>query len=133
MQNNFVIDQDGTFGAVKFTLVSCGPKPKHGSETGEQATTKDGQGKWDAQVLAQYKNGFGGEVAEVLKFGLTGESDPSKGIADMSPITIERLEVGFMETEDGRTIRWMRARSIAPAASAGVKPATAKPAEGKAA
>lgn len=132
MQTMFVIDQDKTFGAAKFTKVGVAPKPKFGSETGEQATTKDGVPQWLTQLLVQYTNGFGGEVAEVLKLTIAAESDPGKSVPDMSPVVVEGLTVGVMEGREGQGFNlFFRAESLAPAAS-GARPA-AKPTEGKAA
>ena len=130
MQTTFVIDQDKTFGAAKFTKIAVAPKEKFGS-AGEQATTKDGVPQWVAQLLVQYRNGFGVEVAEVLKLTIAAESDPGKSIPDMSPVEVEGLTVGVMEGRDGQGFSmFFRAESLAPVAS-GSRPA--KPAESKAA
>ena len=132
MQTTFVIDQDKTFGAAKFTKVDVSPKVKFGSDTGEQATTKDGKPQWVAQLLVQYTNGFGAEVAEVLKLTIASESDPGKSIPDMSPVDVEGLTVGVMEGRDGQGFSmFFRAESLASAAS-GTRPAS-KPADSKAA
>lgn len=117
MQTTFVIDQDKTFGAAKFTKIGVAPKVKFGSDTGEQATTKDGVPQWVAQLLVQYKNGFGAEVAEVLKLTIASETEPGKAIPDMSPVLTEGLTVGVMEGRDGQGFSmFFRAESLAPAA-----------------
>ena len=118
---------------MKFTAIGVTPKLKFGSDAGEQATTKDDDTPlWTAQLLAQYKNGFGAEVAEVLKLTIAAESDPGKSIPDMSPVEVEGLTVGVMEGRNGQGFSmFFRAESIAPAASSGVK--ATRPSESKSA
>lgn len=122
MQTTFVIDRDRTFREVKQTLLSMTPKLRYGSDTGEQATTKDQVPLWAGQFLFQYKNSFDNEVAEVVKITIASETDPAKSIPDMSPVEIEGLTVGVMEGRNGGFALFFRADGIAPAASSGVKP-----------
>jgi hypothetical protein len=131
MQTQFKIDQAKSFEGMVF--VSCEPKRKFRSD--EQEFTKDGQlGKWEIQVLAAIRNGFGQLTNEVLKVGIASRQNPAEGVAPFTPVELADLEVGVIEKtkklDDGteRIIGvnvWFRCSEILNVAETVVRPATA--------
>lgn len=112
MPNTWAVDMDTTFGPGATTmLLSCGPKLKFGSDD-EQDMTKDGLAKWEAQVVIQYRDSFGRDQAEVLKFGLTAEQNPGEKLIPGTQIRIEGLEVGIMHGDAGKKTIWQRAKTL---------------------
>lgn len=95
MPQTFKIDQAATFSGV--VLLSIEPKPVFGS-TDVQDTTSDGVPKWEAQVVAGFRQ-FGKTVNEVLKIGLTRHGNPMEGLTPYTPVELVDLEVGVMPKE----------------------------------
>ncbi len=128
MIGNLKIDQRATFAGLVF--LSCEAKREMGSD--RQATTKDGQLKWEVQVLGAVRNQFGQLSNEVIKVGIVARENPAQGIAPFTPCELGDFEVGVMEktkknpdgTERivGVTV-WFRATEILLAAGANSKAA----------
>lgn len=92
MPQTFKIDQAATFAQVM--LLSVEPKLAFGSE--RQDTTKDGTPKWEAQVVAGFRQ-FGRTVNEVLKVGIASHANPADRVQPYTPVQLVGLEVGVME------------------------------------
>jgi len=119
MPGTLTIDIPATFQAV--ILMASGPKLKFGSTT--QDVSARGERKWDVQAAVTFHAEPGMKpVSEVIAVTVTGPgADPCASIAPGSPITFERMRVGFMAPEareDGRGIRggrpWYQASDVHP-------------------
>jgi hypothetical protein len=120
MPGTLTIDTTATFQAV--LLMASGPKLKFGST--EQDISARGERKWDVQAAVTFHAEPGMKpVSEIIGVTVTGPaSDPCVSIPPGSPITFERMRVGFMAPEareDGRGIRggrpWYQATDVRPA------------------
>ncbi len=125
MIQNFKIDQAATFGSIR--LLSVAPKTAFGDQY-RQETTKDGVPKWEAQLVAGFRQ-FGRTQNEIIKVGIAAEGDPGEGIAPASPVELVDFEIGVMEktkrdpnTGEERVIGvqvWYRCGQIRPTAESG--------------
>lgn len=86
------VDVERTFAALLF--LKCEPKREFGSD--RQAVTKAGELKWEVELLAAVRDGFGGTTSQVMTVGMVAKSDPAAGIAPLKPVDLPGLEVGFM-------------------------------------
>ena len=77
MIQNFKIDQAATFDSIR--LLSVAPKTAFGDQY-RQESTKDGVPKWEAQVVAGFRQ-FGRTQNEIIKVGIAAGHDPGEGIA----------------------------------------------------
>ena len=93
MIQNFKIDQAATFDSIR--LLSVAPKTAFGDQY-RQETTKDGVPKWEAQLVAGFRQ-FGRTQNEIIKVGIAAEHDPGEGIAAASPVELVDFEIGVME------------------------------------
>ena len=93
MIQNFKIDQAATFDSIR--LLSVAPKTAFGDQY-RQETTKDGIPKWEAQLVAGFRQ-FGRTQNEIIKVGIAAEGDPGEGIAAASPVELVDFEIGVME------------------------------------
>ena len=93
MIQNFKIDQAATFDSIR--LLSVAPKTAFGDQY-RQETTKDGVPKWEAQLVAGFRQ-FGRTQNEIIKVGIAAEHDPGEGIAPASPVELVDFEIGVME------------------------------------
>lgn len=122
MPQSYKIDQARTFERVRY--LDCEPKLAFG-DPDRQETTKDGQGKYVAQLAAQFRQ-FGRSVGELLNVGLVGETNPCEGIAPGTPVELIDFEIGVGEktkrdpdTGERRVIGvqvWYRCSEIRPIA-----------------
>src|SRR6266540_3724407 len=114
MPATFVVDQAATFSAV--VLLSCEPKLAFGST--EQDKDKDGTPKWEAQVVAGFRDQFGRTSNEVIKIGMVGHRNPCESVPQFTPIRLRNFVVGVMErTKNGEIVgvqTWYRAEGIEP-------------------
>ena len=94
MPQTFKIDQAATFSGV--ALLSIEPKLDFGSEI--QAVTSDGVPKWEAQVVAGFRQ-FNRTVNEVLKIGLVSHTNPMDGLQPYTPVQLIDFEIGVMPRE----------------------------------
>jgi len=92
MPQTFKIDQAATFAQVM--VLSVEPKLAFGAD--KQDTTKDGTPKWEAQVVAGFRQ-FGRTVNEVLKVGIASHVNPAEQVQPYTPVQLVGLEVGVME------------------------------------
>ena len=76
MIQNFAIDQAATFESLLF--LSCEPKTAFG-DSFRQETTKDGTPKWEAQLVARFRQ-FGRATNEIIKVGLASERQPAEDL-----------------------------------------------------
>lgn len=90
---SYKIDQARTFERVRY--LDCEPKRAFG-DPDRQEMTKDGQGKYVAQLAAQFRQ-FGRSVGEMLSVGLVGETNPCEGIAPGTPVELIDFEIGVGE------------------------------------
>jgi hypothetical protein len=91
----FAVDQAATFRAVMF--LSAAPKLGFGSD--KQETAKDGTPKWQVQVVATFEQ-FGRMENEVLKVGITSETDPNVAMGGMpQPVQLVGFRVGVLPAE----------------------------------
>jgi len=134
MIQNYVIDQAATFDSIR--LLTVAPKTAFGDQF-RQETTKDGVPKWEAQLVAGFRQ-FGKTQNEIIKVGIAAERDPGEGIAPASPVLLVDFEIGVMEktkrdpnTGEERLIGvqvWYRCREIRsttePAADRKHRPST---------
>ena len=116
MPATFVVDQAATFGAV--VLLSCEPKLGFGS-TEQDKDKATGQPKWEAQVVAGFRDQFGRTSNEVLKIGLLGDRNPCDAVPQFTPVRLRNFVVGVMEKRgrDGEIVgvqTWYRAEGIEP-------------------
>ena len=93
MIQNFKIDQAATFDSIR--LLNVAPKTAFGDQY-RQETTKDGIPKWEAQLVARFRQ-FGRTQNEIIKVGIAAEGDPGEGIAAASPVELVDFEIGVME------------------------------------
>ena len=88
MIQNFAIDQAATFESLLF--LSCEPKTAFG-DSYRQETTKDGTPKWEAQLVARFRQ-FGRATNEIIKVGLTSPSaSPPRTSTPATPVRARRL------------------------------------------
>lgn len=93
MPQTFIVDQAATFQGVAF--LSSEPKMKFGTEM--QETTKDGTPKWEVQLIASFRDGFGRASNEVIKVGYAGPKNPGEGLGMYTPVQLVNFTVGVME------------------------------------
>ena len=117
MPQTFVVDQSATFEAV--ALLSVEPKKQFGAET--QDTNKDGVPKWEAQVVAGFKDNFGRVNNEVIKIGITSPKNPGENLSLYTPVQLVNFTVGVIEktAKDDRAkvigfTVWYRADALRP-------------------
>lgn len=125
MIQNFKIDQAATFDSVR--LLSVEPKTAFGDQF-RQETTKDGVPKWEAQLVAGFRQ-FGKVQNEIIKAGIAAEQDPGEGIAPATPVELIDFEIGVMEKSrrdassgEERVVGvqvWYRCQAIRPIAATG--------------
>lgn len=96
MIQNFAIDQAATFESLLF--LSCEPKTAFG-DSFRQETTKDGLPKWEAQLVARFRQ-FGRATNEIIKVGLTSERPPAGDLAPATPVELVGFEIGVMDKKD---------------------------------
>jgi hypothetical protein len=103
-------------------LMSCGPKIDY--ETKVQATSKDGIGKWEAQVAVTYLAEPGQRaISEVINVTITHATDPGSGLTAPCAVELVDLRVGWstpQQRENGRGISggkpWYQVGSLRAAA-----------------
>ncbi|MQA14712.1 MAG: hypothetical protein GEV09_11215 [Pseudonocardiaceae bacterium] len=119
MIQNFKIDQAATFASVR--LLSVEAKAVFG-DNDRQETTKDGVPKWEAQLVAGFRQ-FGKTQNEIIKASMAAEHDPGEGIAPATPVELIDFEIGVMEKQrDGQVVGvqvWYRCQGIRPIAATG--------------
>lgn len=96
MIQNFAIDQAATFESLLF--LSCEPKTAFG-DAFRQETTKDGLPKWEAQLVARFRQ-FGRATNEIIKVGLVAERAPAEDLAPATPVELVGFEIGVMDKKD---------------------------------
>ncbi|MCD2191468.1 hypothetical protein [Actinomycetospora soli] len=96
MIQNFAIDQAATFESLLF--LSCEPKTAFG-DSFRQETTKDGLPKWEAQLVARFRQ-FGRATNEIIKVGLVSERAPGADLAPATPVELVGFEIGVMDKKD---------------------------------
>jgi hypothetical protein len=93
---NFAIDQAATFESLLF--LSCEPKTAFG-DSFRQETTKDGQPKWEHQLVARFRQ-FGKATNEIIKVGQVSEHQPAADLAPATPVELIGFEIGVMDKKD---------------------------------
>ncbi len=96
MIQNYKIDQAATFESLLF--LSCEPKTAFG-DSFRQETNKDGQPKWEAQLVARFRQ-FGRATNEIIKVGLVSEHQPGADLAPATPAHLIDFEIGVMDKKD---------------------------------
>ncbi|WP_328304791.1 hypothetical protein [Actinomycetospora sp. NBC_00405] len=123
MIQNFAIDQAATFESLLF--LSCEPKIAFG-DSFRQETTKDGLPKWEAQLVARFRQ-FGRATNEIIKVGLVAERPPAEDLAPATPVELVGFEIGVMDKKDrngnvtGAQV-WYRSQEVRPIASTAPRP-----------
>ena len=79
-------------------FLSCEPKTAFG-DSFRQETTKDGQPKWEAQLVARFRQ-FGRATNEIIKVGLAAEQQPGADLAPATPVELVGFEIGVMDKKD---------------------------------
>lgn len=120
MIQNFKIDQAQTFASL--LLLCCEPKTAFGDQF-RQETTKDGLPKWEAQLVAGFRQ-FGRPQNEIIKVGIASEQNPGDAVAPHTPVELVGFEIGVMEkrNRDEQVIGvqvWYRCQEIRPIAATG--------------
>ena len=123
MIQNFAIDQAATFESLLF--LSCEPKTAFG-DSFRQETTKDGTPKWEAQLVARFRQ-FGRATNEIIKVGLVAERAPADALAPAAPVELVGFEIGVMDKKDrngnvtGAQV-WYRCQEVRSTASTAPRP-----------
>ncbi|GAA4774980.1 hypothetical protein GCM10023200_04320 [Actinomycetospora chlora] len=118
MIQNFAIDQAATFESLLF--LSCEPKTAFG-DAFRQETTKDGLPKWEAQLVARFRQ-FGRATNEIIKVGLVAERQPAEDLTPATPVELVGFEIGVMDKKDregnatGAQV-WYRCQEVRPLTS----------------
>lgn len=100
------VDTANTFSEAFY--MSCAPKTKFGSDTGEVAVNSQGVPTYAAQVAVTWLPGPSGRVSsDVIQVTIAAPQDPCKDITPGSPVTFDRLRAGVMrpEAQDGGRVR----------------------------
>jgi hypothetical protein len=117
---NFAIDQTATFESLLF--LSCEPKTAFG-DSFRQETTKDGTPKWEAQLVARFRQ-FGRATNEIIKVGLNSDRQPAADLAPATPVELVGFEIGVMDKKDrnGNVVGaqvWYRCQEVRALSAAG--------------
>ncbi|MEU4345774.1 hypothetical protein AB0H00_31775 [Nocardia sp. NPDC023852] len=121
MPQTFVIDQAATFTGVAF--LKAIPKTVFGKPD-EQDRTPDGRLKWDVQLVAGFRDQFGGDQHEVIKVNVASNVDPGQGLGQYTPVQLVNFVVGVVPPEVRKDNRggeklvggttWYRADEVRP-------------------
>jgi hypothetical protein len=96
MPQTFVIDQAASFTGVAFLKAT--PKTVFGKPD-EHDRTPDGRLKWDVQLVAGFRDQFGGDQHEVIKVNVASNTDPGQGLGQYTPVQLVNFVVGVVPPE----------------------------------